>query len=281
MHILCKGLLYLKLWSIVLCITLDAGNPLIALANLQRRKEIMKQPQIQGKGASSLRLLLGAVIVGIVLFVLLEVIVQLLPPHYNPISQSESDLAVGSYGFLMDLGFAIGGLLTLIFVAAFTRVIPKQGQSRSGLILLGVAAICKLIIAFVATDLTSPPQTIHGTIHAIVALVSFFCGALGVLLLSRSLRHVSNVSPSPRFLVGLAIVTLVWSVLVIVTVVVSARIGVWGLLERIATGLYLLWVLIVSLGLWRSPSLEGTPEQKTFPYSSGENLEEEALPGLT
>ena len=58
--------------------------------------------------------------------------------------------------------------------------------------------------------------------------------------------------------------------IVIGTLVVSSQIGVWGLLERIATGLYLLWVLLVSLGLWDAPSLEGTSEQSTLPYSSGE-----------
>ena len=200
----------------------------------------------------------------IFLVVLLEVIVQLLPPHYSPLSQSESDLAVGPYGFLMALGFAIGGVLLLIFIVAFMSVIPKEAQSRSGLILLGVSAIGKLIIAFVPTDLTSPPQTIHGTIHALVALVSFFCGALGILLLARALRHDPHVRPSPRFLVGLASVTLAWTVIVIGTLVVSSQIGVWGLLERIATGLYLLWVLIVSLGLWHYPSLEGTPGLKNL-----------------
>ena len=236
----------------------------------------MKQSQGQERGTS--HLLLGAVIVGITLFVLLEVIVQLLPPHYNPLSQSESDLAVGQYGFLMALGFAIGGVLLLTFIVAFTRVIPKESQSRAGLILLSIAALCKLVIAFVATDLTARPQTIHGTIHAVVALVSFFCGALGELLLARALlRHAVNIRPSPRFLVGLASVTLVWSVLVIVTVVIAAQIGVWGLLERIATGLYLVWVLIVSLGLWNSPSLDEMPERRTLPYSPGEDLEKEAF----
>jgi len=230
----------------------------------------MKQVQGQGRRANRLHLLFGAVIVGIVLVVLLEVIAQLLPPHYSPLSQSESDLAVGPYGFVMALGFAIGGLLLLLFIAGFVRVVPKEAQSRGGLILLGIAAICKLIIAFAATDLTARPHTIHGAIHALAAVVSFFCGALGILLLSRALRHDPYVRPSPRFLVGLASVTLVWTVIVIGTLVVSSQIGVWGLLERIATGLYLLWVLLVSLGLWNYPSLVGTTEQNALHYSSGD-----------
>jgi hypothetical protein len=230
----------------------------------------MNQVQVQGRGTSRLHLLLGAVMVGILLSVLLEVIVQLLPPHYNPLSQSESDLAVGPYGFLMALNFVLRGVLSLMFIVAFLRAIPKEGQSRSGLILLGVAAIGKILLAFAATDLTARPETIHGTIHAIAALASFFCGSLGILLLSRSLRHVPHVRPSQRFLVGLASVTLAWSVIVILTIVVSSRIGVWGLLERILTALSLLWVFLVSLGLWRAPSLEGTPAQSTFPSSAGE-----------
>jgi hypothetical membrane protein len=229
----------------------------------------MKQIQGQERGASRLHLLFGTVIVGIVLAVLLEVIVQLLPPHYSPLSQSQSDLAVGPYGFLMALGFAIEGLLLLVFITGFVRAVPKEAQSRSGLILLGVAALCKLIIAFAQTDLTARPHTIHGTIHELAAVVSYFCGALGILLLARALRRYPQIRPSPRFLVGLASITLVWTVIVIGTLVVSSQIGVWGLFERIATGLYLLWVLLVSLGLWVAPSLVGTAEQSTLPYPSG------------
>ncbi|BCL80963.1 DUF998 domain-containing protein [Ktedonobacteria bacterium brp13] len=214
----------------------------------------MKQSLVQGREISRLHQLFGIVMGAIVLSILLEVIVQLLPPHYNAISQAESDLAIGPYGFLMDINFALRGVLYLIFLVAFMKAIPKEGQSRSGLILLGISAIGKLIIAFAVTDLTPRPETIHGIIHTLAALVSFFCGGLGILLLSRALRHVPNVRLSPRFLVGLAIVTLIWSIIVIVTVVVSSKIGVWGLLERIYTLLFSLWIFIVSLGLWQYPS---------------------------
>jgi Protein of unknown function (DUF998) len=224
----------------------------------RKGKKGMKEFQAQRKGTSGLHLLLGTVLVGIVLAVLLEVIVQVLPPHYSPISQSESDLAVGPYGFLMAINFVIRGLLTLIFVVAFVRAVPKEAQSRIGLILLTISGLGKLILAFVATDLTARPHTIHGAIHALVAVVSFFCGALGIFLLALALRHVPQMRPSPRFLLGLASITLAWSVIVIGTIVISSQIGVWGLFERIFDGLFYLWILIASLGLWHFPSLEET-----------------------
>lgn len=214
----------------------------------------MKQSLVQSRETSRLHLLFGTVMGAIILSALLEVIVQLLPPHYSAISQAESDLAIGPYGFLMNINFALRGVLYLIFLVAFMNAIPKEGQSRSGLILLAISAIGKLIIAFAVTDLTPRPETIHGIIHTLAALISFFCGGLGMLLLSRSLRHIPNVRPSPRFLVGLATVTLLWSIIVILTVVVSSKIGVWGVLERIYTLLFFLWIFIVSLGLWQYPS---------------------------
>jgi hypothetical protein len=227
----------------------------------------MKQFQVQERGAGRLYFLPGIVMVGILLSILLEVIVQLLPPHYNPLSQSESDLALGPYGLLMDLNFMLRGVLYLIFVVAFISIIPKEGQSRGGLILLGISAIEKLIIAFAATDLSERPQTIHGTVHAIAALTSFFCGALGILLISRFLRRIPAMRSSLRFLLPLASVTLVWSVVVILTVFVSTRIGVWGLLERILTVLFSLWIFIASLRLWHVSFLKETREQTTFSHS--------------
>lgn len=215
---------------------------------------------------NSVHFLFGAVVIGVILFVVLEVIAQLLPPHYSPLSQSESDLAVGQYGFLMASGFAIGGILLLLFITGFTRVIPKVARSRGGLILLSIAAVCKLIIAFAQTDLTARPQTLHGAVHALAAVISFFCGSLGVLLLARALRREPQLLLPERFLLTLASITFTWTILVIATLVVSSQIGVWGLFERVATGLYLLWILIASLNLWRTSALQALVEQHSSPY---------------
>jgi Protein of unknown function (DUF998) len=212
----------------------------------------MTQLQGQQHENRGLRLLVGMAIVGVIFSILLEVFIQVLPPHYSPISQSESSLAVGPYGYLMAINFVIRGLATFLFIAAFVRIVPRAGQSRSGLILLGISGVEKLIIAVATTDLTPHPETVHGTIHALTALSGFFLEALGALLVARGLRHVPQWSPSQRRLVGLASAALIWSLVVIVTVAVSTQIGVWGLFERILTVLLLLWIYLVSLQLWRA-----------------------------
>ena len=81
------------------------------------------------------------VVAGVVLYVVLDIIVQLLPPHYNPITQAESDLAVGPYGYIMAINFVNRGLLSLIFLYAFARTFGldrENGRYKIGIYLLGV-----------------------------------------------------------------------------------------------------------------------------------------------
>jgi len=75
--------------------------------------------------------LFWAVIPGIVLYLILDVVAQLLPPHYSPITQAESDLAVGKYGFIMTINFLNRGVLSLLFIFAFLQTLDLIGVARS------------------------------------------------------------------------------------------------------------------------------------------------------
>ena len=46
-------------------------------------------------------------IAGIALYLVLDVVAQMLPPHYSPVRQAESDLAVGPYGYVMTINFVV------------------------------------------------------------------------------------------------------------------------------------------------------------------------------
>jgi hypothetical protein len=214
--------------------------------NTRKGKTPMPPVQTHAVETNIPRRYLEIVMMGIVLLAALEVLVQLLPPHYNPITQSESDLAVGPYGFLMAGNFALRGVLYLLFIAAYVQVVPLAGQSRSGLVLLVLAAIGKIIIAFAPTELTARPTTLHGTIHAIAALGSFFCGALGSVLLARALRRMPHFDPPAQRLLRLAEVICAWSLVVIGTVAIADRIGIWGVGERVLTLLFFAWIFITA-----------------------------------
>ncbi len=186
------------------------------------------------------------VIVGIILYVILDVIAQMLPPHYNPISQAESGLAVGPYGLIMTINFVLRGLIALALLWALTLSLPKGMLSRTGLVLVEIWGVEALLLALFPTDGPGSKPTIHGLIHLVVALLAFIGGAVGELVLSR------NFTKDERWR-SLSIVATVIAILAII-MFFPTTMGLFfhflhhigGLVEQIFIGLVLLWMLVVA-----------------------------------
>jgi len=205
------------------------------------------------------RLLLGAAIVGVVLYVILDAVAQSLPPYYSAISQPESDLAVGPYGYVMTLNFINRGVLSLcflfaLFLTANSGDTPGQRFRRGGY-LFAIWSVGALLLAAFPTDVPATPLSWHGAIHLVVAVLAFLGGAFGALYLSygmagnRLLRRVRGVAlPLAYLCVVLCLVQLLG---VFVIPHLSSDYG--GLIERLFLGSVLLWVAAVSLMLLRSP----------------------------
>ena len=190
-------------------------------------------------------------IAGIALYVLLDVVAQLLPPHYSPISQAESDLAVGPYGYVMAINFVVRGFLTFAFLVGLIGATHLGARARVGVALLAIWGLGALILAVFPTDVGSV-VTVHGTIHNLTALVAFLGGAFGTLLLSFHFHgepRLRTLEPVARAIAGLAVV------MFFVTgagFFVHRLSSIFGLLERIFIGLVLVWMLVVALELLRS-----------------------------
>ncbi len=218
------------------------------------------EPETSGRTAvpEDARRMFWLVVLGVALYVVLDAVAQLLPPHYSPISQAESDLAVGPYGFVMTINFVNRGLLSLLFLVALARTLEATGarwaQARAGFLLLGVWGVGALLLAAFPTDVPATPVSWHGAIHLVVAVIAFLAGAFGCLLLGRKFADF----PVTRSAAGLAGALGVLSVLLCVVDLglsfvaphLDARIG--GLTERIFLGSVLLWIAGVSWHLARS-----------------------------
>ena len=190
-------------------------------------------------------------IAGIVLYVVLDAIVQSLPPHYSPISQAESDLAVGPYGYIMTINFLNRGVLSLVFIIALVRTINPKGvrsEYRTGVLLLGVWAVGAILLAVFPTDVPATPVSPHGGIHLVVAVVAFLGGAFGALSLSQKLARNQEFHGKMRLALPLSVLSVIFCLiqlgLPIVTPHFVATFG--GLIERLFLGSLLLWVGVVS-----------------------------------
>jgi hypothetical membrane protein len=189
-----------------------------------------------------------ATIIGIVLYVVLDAVAQSLPPHYSPISQAESDLAIGPYGYIMAINFLNRGLLSLIFLYGLNRFMNSEEtrRYRTGISLLGIWGVGALLLAIFPTDVPSTPISWHGLIHLAVAILAFFGGAFGTLTISLRLGQDQMMKGAKGFALPISVVAVIFF---FGDLLISTRIG--GLIERIFIGSVLLWLLTMSIFLWK------------------------------
>ena len=187
------------------------------------------------------RIYYTATIIGIILYLVLDIIAQLLPPHYNFITQAESDLAVGPYGYVMAINFLIRGLFSLSFIIGLIITFnSEKSRYRAGLILLGIWTLGAFILAFFPADIT-PPYTTHGMIHGVTAIAVFLGGSLGILILTIRMRMDNKFTDIIKYLLPL-------SILLVISLAFSLILNhIFGLIERIFLASIILWILIISI----------------------------------
>jgi hypothetical membrane protein len=191
-------------------------------------------------------------IIAVILYVILDAVVQSLPPHYSWIRDAESDLAVGPYGYIMAVNFINRGILSLVFIYAFMKTIELTGGSkavfRRGYYLLGIWGVGAILLAFFPTDVPATPVSWHGAIHLVVALIAFITGAVGIFVLSRHFGENRATKGIKGFALALGSLSIVLLLLPLsaqlLKIPFTVRIG--GLTERLFLASVLLWILAVS-----------------------------------
>lgn len=200
-------------------------------------------------------------IAGVIIYVLLDVIAQSLPPHYSPIRDAESDLAVGPYGLIMAINFLNRGLLSISFVYALSKTVEsfgrKVGSFKTGFSLILIWGFGSAILAFFPTDVPATPMSWHGAIHFVVAIIAFIAAAFGTLALSLRMNDCEVTKGVKKVAISLAILVVVFWALEFISPFVlhhfSDSFG--GLLERLFLGSVLLWILTVSAYIVRNKSV--------------------------
>lgn len=200
------------------------------------------------------RRLFWIVIGAIVLYIVLDVIAQSLPPYYSPIKDAESDLAVGPYGYIMAINFLNRGILALVFLYALSKMVKADlgalGGFRNGMYVFGVWAVGAILLAFFPTDVPATPVSWHGAIHLVVAALAFLGGSLGALMLTLQFSKSEPLREARTRALVIAALSVVFLLVGFGTI--ASSIG--GLTERIFLGSVLLWQLVVSFHLARRKS---------------------------
>lgn len=187
--------------------------------------------------------------IGIGYIVVIIVIMHKIRQDYNPISRYISEYALGKYGQLASSSFIIYGLSILGIYIGLSQVLHSKIGLNIGLTLIAIWGMSKVIIGFFRVDLKDQKLTIQGTVHSIASIIGVASYAIGSIILSTSF-----------FTLMLAKVALVLVILLFVGILGDLAVKydckipniLWilhnftGLIERILSGISVLWLLIMA-----------------------------------
>jgi hypothetical membrane protein len=186
----------------------------------------------------------------VVLYVLIDVVLQFLPPQYSVVSDAESDLAVGPFGLAMQVNFAARAVMSGCVVVAVALTTPDTSLRRAGSALLAVAGLCSAALVLLPADVNRAgefgmtPRTSLGFAHVVFATSGFLAVIAAMAMLTRWAGR-------PRTVLALFRVALAGLVLLALSLAFAPQLV--GLAERVCLVGILGWAFVFC-GMLRSPT---------------------------
>jgi hypothetical membrane protein len=181
-----------------------------------------------------------AALLGIAVYVVLDVALVFLRPRFSVLHNAESDYGSrGPYGWVMDVNFVIRGLLSLTIVAALLVEVGDRARLRAGPWTLAVWALGSALLAFFPDDPVGTKTTGAGKVHLVLAVIAFVAVVVGTFLTLRELRGDGRFAPVRLPLLVLAIAALVALLLLGHAGLHPRSLG--ALWEKVFLGLELAW----------------------------------------
>jgi hypothetical membrane protein len=188
-------------------------------------------------------------LVGVAVYVAIDVLLAFLRPGYSLLYNAESDYGRGPWFWVMDLNFLLRCALSLAVAAALYQTARLDGRTRAGLALLVAWAACSGLLAFFADDPAGTPQTGSGIVHLALAFIAFPCITVGAILISASLMSDPAWRPAAPVLLAISIAGALACLLLATANKHHHAPG--GLYERIFLGLELLWMAVAAITIAR------------------------------
>jgi hypothetical membrane protein len=198
------------------------------------------------------------------LFIVVFLIEGATRPGYSAWHNYVSSLSTSNQGWEQIANFLMCGLLVLGFAVGLRQVLRTGRSAIWGPILFGVFGLALVTAGIFVTDgslgyppgtTTSGPQTLHGTIHGVAGLVTFFSLAITCFVMARRFASDPNWKgwTLASILVGIALIVLF---IAFTTFSALDEYGVLpnsptGLLQRVAIILGWGWMALLALRLLR------------------------------
>ncbi len=190
----------------------------------------------------AMRRLAAISLIGVVVYVILDVLLYFLRPDLPILHHAESDYGNGPWAWVMDLNFLLRCFLSLAALGALWYALPRRGATRVALALLAIWAIASGVLAFFPDDYAGTTPTLHGKIHLAAAGIAFLCCLVATLLLTISVARLWRAPLVVAALIASWVIAAIGLLLLLRAGFDPGGLG--GLYERIFLGFELLWIAI-------------------------------------
>jgi hypothetical membrane protein len=181
--------------------------------------------------------------VGILIYVVIDVVLAFLRPDYSVLRNAESDYGRGRFAWLMDINFVLRGVFSLVAAVALLR----SGMARRWTaVLLIIWALTSALLAFFPDNPPGYPVLASGSRHDLLALIAFI--AITVATIGMSFSKSTAVG-------GLRTAQRVLSIVGPAAFILLVHpFGAFGLIERIFLAAEIGWLAVTMIGIVRLES---------------------------
>jgi hypothetical protein len=173
-----------------------------------------------------------------------------LPTGYNPVRDAVSDYGVGHYRAWFWAQAVAGGIAGLALAIALAETTPSVPALV--IAMLVISAVARFLIPAFATDQHgSRFQTVHGTIHMILAIVIFASIIIAASKFGSAVEHEAAWQGVKGWLAALPWVMSGAAIGLLVGLRAPRLHLVYGLIERLFYVSAIAWFFIVSIELAR------------------------------
>jgi hypothetical membrane protein len=193
------------------------------------------------------------VILGIVIYVAIDILLAFLRPDYSVLHNAESDYGRGPYFWIMDIDFLLRCGLSLALVKAVWTTFPKDSSLKKDSYWLVAWAIASGLLAFFADNPYGYSRLKSGSIHLVLAFIAFIGVLVGMILLNRRFRGVQAWRTTTSLLVAITMLAVVSLLLMGHSGIRPHSLG--GLYERVFLGSVLAWEGVIAIKITSTKKL--------------------------
>lgn len=183
-------------------------------------------------------------IVGVIAYVIIDIVLTFLRPDYNWLHNAESDYGRGPYFWLMDINFLLRCLLTLALAKALLINYPKNKSIKQTTFWLILWAVMSGLLVFFADNPYGYPKLRSGPAHLLIAFVAFTAALIAMILFSRAASAIKMKRVNSYLLIGLTFAAVVSFFLIGHAGFRPNSLG--GLYERIFLASVLVWETVLA-----------------------------------